>query len=101
VSSFFDLDEDPNELENLAKDLPVIVERLKYQAIQECIRTGITEALDGDQLKAFEYEPRKLERIYQFACAGDAGAPGFPTPAQRINRWKHNPSMKAYLKWQP
>jgi len=70
----FNLADDPNELVNLT-DVDVI-DDLRRRAVDACRGPVVERALDGDDLRAFEYEPFEGGRIYQFDRS--RGVTGFP-----------------------
>ena len=79
----FDLHADPNELTNLAAERRDVADRLRAAAIERLREPNADRALDGDDLKAFEFEARPRRRIYQMAV--DRGARGFPDdPAELL-----------------
>jgi len=63
----FNLEKDPNELENLAEKERVTADKYKSYADEYCNRKGLLGALDENgKLKSFEYTERELFRIRQF-----------------------------------
>ena len=63
----FDIDNDPNELVNLAGKFPGTVKKYKEYAAGYCSRKGLLGALgENGGLKAFEFRERELFRIRQF-----------------------------------
>ena len=81
----FNVETDPNERCNLAASEPAVRLALRQAAACACRRPGATEALDGDDLRAFPYQERERRRIYQFDSS--RGVKGFPPhPGEVIER---------------
>jgi choline-sulfatase len=72
----FNIREDPHELQNLMASHAEVAKQLHARAVAACNRPGAREALDRSQLRAFPFEKRRRERIYQFDRA--KGVTGFP-----------------------
>lgn len=91
----FDLEKDPRELANVASANPEVLKQMRDIAVKGCQRPGAESALDGNQLRAFPYQPRERKRIYQFD--GSRGVSGFPVkPEDVLQKWEpsgpHAPS---------
>jgi choline-sulfatase len=67
---------DPNELRNCVSSSSRIRNDLYALAVKACRVPGATDALDGDELRAFPFRKRKPTRIYQFDRS--RGVLGFP-----------------------
>lgn len=65
-SQLFDLDDDPNELINLADTNSEKADELKQAGINACSCPGAEDALDGADFKSFPFTKRAAGRIYQF-----------------------------------
>jgi choline-sulfatase len=72
----FKVDEDPNELHNLAGSRPEAAAMLRNEAIAACQTPGARQALDGAALRKFDFAARPPGRIYQFDAS--RGVTGFP-----------------------
>lgn len=72
----FDVEADPNELQNLATSQSSIASRLRSQAVASINRPSMKDALEKGDLRAFPYTARPLKRIYQFDRS--RGITGFP-----------------------
>ncbi len=72
----FNLREDPHELKQRIESDRTIADRLKKVGTKALNRVNANRALDGGSLKAFPYENRPLQRIYQFDRS--RGITGFP-----------------------
>jgi choline-sulfatase len=74
--------DDPGEQVNCARERPLISGRLHETAIAACQLPGAIDALDSlaalssPNLRAFPYQERPRNRIYQFDCS--RGVIGFP-----------------------
>lgn len=62
----FDLKNDPRELTNLADRDTKLASEMRAQAERLCAREDLSDALDGQALRAFDYEERPHRRIHQF-----------------------------------
>jgi choline-sulfatase len=78
----FNLEEDPQELSNLAETKRDIADQLKQKATAACDRPELRATLDGKGLRAFPFEARPLRRIYQFDHS--RGVTGFPKRPQDV-----------------
>lgn len=74
----FDLQKDPNELNNLADHERDTVMRMRKEAVKACRQPGAQDALDGEDLKVLPFKEWvwQGERIYQFDRS--KGITGFP-----------------------
>jgi choline-sulfatase len=72
----FNLQDDPNELTNLAQTKSAVRQQLYGVALAACQRPELKAVLDGDDLRRLSFEARPLSRIYQFD--GSRGITGFP-----------------------
>ncbi|MEM7032971.1 MAG: sulfatase-like hydrolase/transferase [Chloroflexota bacterium] len=78
----FNLNDDPNELQNLVNTHDEQVARLRAVAIQQCQVPGAADALDNDDLKAFPFAAMERKRIYQFDRS--RGVMGFPEKPEDV-----------------
>ncbi len=79
----FDMQNDPDEVHQRIDDEPEVAAALRKVAVETCEAPGLQAALDGDKLRAFEFEARPLRRINQMAR--EFGATCFPeNPADAI-----------------
>jgi choline-sulfatase len=76
----FNRGQDPNELSNCVASAPQIRKEMRALAVQMCQTTGATDALDGDNLRAFPFRERPRTRLYQFDRS--RGVVGFPDKPQ-------------------
>lgn len=77
----FDLQEDPQELRNLADSEPDTAMRMREEAIAACRQPGAQDALAGKDLKELPFRKWEWhgERIYQFdRSKGITGFPRYP-----------------------
>ena len=72
----FDLQDDPDELVNLAGKDPQRLQAMRARAVAACKTPGAADALDGEALKAFEFQAAGRRRIHQFDAS--RGVKGFP-----------------------
>ena len=72
----FNLADDPNELSNRVGSESGTVGSLRALAVAACEPPEICEVLDDGILKAFPFEERERNRIYQFDRS--RGITGFP-----------------------
>jgi hypothetical protein len=64
-----------------------VVLALRGRAIQACDKPEARLALNGADLRAFPFQARPLNRIYQFDRS--RGVVGFPkSPANVLNHWE-------------
>ncbi len=78
----FDVAHDPGELKNLVGSQPEVVNSLRSAAVAACQSPGARDALNGDQLRTFEFQARPLVRIYQFDRS--RGVTGFPAKPKDV-----------------
>jgi choline-sulfatase len=76
----FNRGQDPNELSNCVASAPQIRKEMRALAVQMCQTPGATDALDGDNLRAFPFRERPRTRLYQFDRS--RGVVGFPDKPQ-------------------
>ena len=62
----FDLQEDPHELNNLAARRRDMAKALRARAVEACRAPGAADALEGGDLRAFEFKVTPPRRIRQF-----------------------------------
>lgn len=62
----FDLQNDPNELTNLARTQHEVKQQLYGKALAACQRPELKSVLDGDDLRKLSFQTRPLRRGYQF-----------------------------------
>ena len=80
----FDLEADPAELRNLAKDSERERLRLRQLAVAACRVPGAVAALDGEDLRGFPFAELPRKRIHQFDISrGVRGFPGRPEDVVR------------------
>lgn len=72
----FNVREDPGELRQRLSDAPEVAARLRDAATEAAGRVNVNRALENGRLRAFPFEARPLQRIYQFD--GSRGVRGFP-----------------------
>ena len=72
----FDLEADPNELQQLLATHSNEVQHLREAAIEALRNSAGESALADEDLKAFPFTERPLQRIYQFDRS--RGVAGFP-----------------------
>lgn len=72
----FDLQADPDELENRAPTEAELLHTMRERAVAACDQPGAQAALTATALRAFPYEPWPRSRIYQFDHS--RGVTGFP-----------------------
>jgi choline-sulfatase len=83
----FNLQDDPNELTNLAQSQREMKRQLYSNALAACQRPELKAVLDGDNLLALPFQARPLKRIYQFDRS--RGITGFPNrPEDVLKSWK-------------
>jgi len=63
----FNLQDDPNELRNLAEEQPEIVAQLHAYALTTARHPGLLAAFDGDEFRVFLFTKRPAQRINQMA----------------------------------
>jgi len=78
----FDLSSDPHELNNLAQSQSAMATRLRQVAEKACNRLELRSVLDANGLRRLPFEPRPLERIYQFDRS--RGVTGFAANARDV-----------------
>jgi arylsulfatase len=79
----FNLEEDPGETINLCGQNPQIEAELYRHAVEACRHPGAEEALEGEELRSFDFRERPRHRIYQFDRS--RGVNGFPNhPAELL-----------------
>lgn len=82
----FDLERDPQEMENLAASQSEVAKKLRAKAAGSKER-GLGAALDGGDFRAFPFKARPLQRIYQFDRS--RGVAGFPAhPRDVLDKWR-------------
>ncbi len=82
----FDLEQDANELNNLAASRRDVADELRKKAVNACRHPGAVDGLDGDDFKCFPFTPHKLERYYMFVGPGGMGQ--FPpTPKEGLEAY--------------
>lgn len=72
----FNLKMDPDEVRQLVDKEPGVAKRLRDVAVDVCREPAMKDALEGDDLRGYEFEARPLRRINQMAY--ECGATGFP-----------------------
>ncbi len=78
----FNLQDDPNELTNLAETRRDVVEQLDRSAVAACQSPEMKPVLTGDTFRKFPFLARPLRRIYQFDASRDiTGFPNKPEDA--------------------
>jgi choline-sulfatase len=83
----FNLHDDPNELTNLAVTRGDVKQPLRGKAAAACQRPELSAAMDGEALREFPFEARRLRRIYQFDQS--RGVNGFPAkPEDVLENWR-------------
>jgi choline-sulfatase len=83
----FNLQDDPHELRNVAKVKRDIASHLHAQVAKSTSRPSLRAAMDGDDLRAFPFAARPLQRIYQFDRS--RGVRGFPQhPKDALAQWR-------------
>lgn len=80
----FKVTEDPHELQQRLDDERSVADRLRQVAIEALRVPGGRDALDGDELRSFEFVARAPQRIYQFDAS--RGVYGFPERPEDILR---------------
>ena len=80
----FNVTDDPDELRELSAEKTDVVAELHAQAIDACRAPGAADALDGDELRGFDYSERPRPRFYQFDAS--RGVRGFPERPEEV--WK-------------
>jgi len=78
----FNMTKDPQELKNLAADRPDVIASLRPKTIDACRTPGAADALDGDDLRIFDFKLRETRRIYQFDRS--RGVKGFPEKPEDV-----------------
>jgi choline-sulfatase len=76
----FNRKNDPNELSNRVGSSPAMRGELYALAAKTCRVPGATDALEGNELRAFPFRQRPPVRIYQFDRS--RGVLGFPDKPQ-------------------
>ena len=85
----FDLAEDPHELINHAETRRDLVKVLRQVGVEACRHPGASDALAGDDFRAFPYKEHEGNRIYQFDRS--SGVEGFPeNPGDVLADWREN-----------
>ena len=89
----FNVTEDPDELTDLTAAEPDVVADLHIRATAFCDQPGAIDALDGDDLRGFDFAARTTpDRIYQFDHS--RGVTGFPdTPEEGIRAWREREGL--------
>jgi len=83
----FNVVSDPHELSNVAREQADITSRLRSRVVGMTNRPALRAGMDGDNLRAFSFSPRRLQRIYQFDRS--RGITGFPQhPRDVLRTWK-------------
>jgi len=83
----FNLQDDPHELTNVAQVKRDIASHLRAQVAKSTSRSSLRAAMDGDDLHAFPFAARPLQRIYQFDRS--RGVRGFPQhPKDALAQWR-------------
>jgi arylsulfatase len=82
----FHLQDDPNELMNIASNQTEMKQQLYNVALTACQRPELKTVLDGDDLRKLPFQARPLQRIYQFDAS--RGITGFPNkPEDVLRHW--------------
>lgn len=92
----FDMQNDPQELCNLAAAEPGVAAGLRRKAAAACRRPGADDALDGDDFKTFPLVKWNWngERVYQFDRS--RGVQGFPlNPGDVMKQPRGGPATRA------
>ena len=89
----FDMQADPQELDNRAAAEPAVVRTMSHEAVSACRAPGMTAALNGDELRALPLTKRPLQRVYQFDHS--RGVVGFPQRPEGVLIKTHPPTGKA------
>ena len=85
----FNMNDDPQELTNLAKERPEVLNLLREVAVSGCQSPGGKPALDGTALRSFPFKHREVKRIHQFARY--RGVKDFPNhPKDVLDEWEKN-----------
>jgi len=83
----FDVVSDPHELKNVAGQQREMANRLRAQVVATTNRPVLRAAMSGNDVMAFPFMPRPMERIYQFDRS--RGITGFPQhPRDVLARWR-------------
>ncbi|HOL66664.1 MAG TPA: hypothetical protein PKX93_04305 [bacterium] len=83
----FDLDQDADELTDMATLASETAALLRQRAISACQTSGVSAALDGDRLRIFPFQEFPRKRIYQFdRWSGVTGFPRRPKDAVFLRR---------------
>jgi len=82
----FNLRDDPHELKNLAQGRRDIANNLRGEVAKSTSRPALRAGMNGDDLLAFPFAARPLQRIYQFDRS--RGVKGFPQhPKDVLAKW--------------
>lgn len=82
----FHLQDDPNELTNVAQIRSEVKQQLYNKALAACQMPELGAVLDGNGLRKLSFQARPLRRIYQFDRS--RGITGFPNkPEDVLKHW--------------
>lgn len=80
----FNLNEDPQELKQLAPERPEVLARLRQTAQDAASKPNVNRALENGHLKSFPFQARPMRRIYQFDQS--RGVKKFPERPEEVLR---------------